>query len=415
MTVSVDSKRYVEDFALFGGRPAFATPLVVGRPNVGSRERFIARVNEILDRHQLSNDGPMVKLFEQQIAEHLQVRYCVATANATVGLQLVTQAASLKGEVIMPALTFVATAHAVSWVGLKPVFCDVDPTSGNIDLEHAKSLVTPATSAIIAVHLWGRPCEAARLEQFAAESGLRLIFDAAHAFGCTHAGRKVGNFGDAEVFSFHATKVVNCFEGGAVVTNDQALAASLRRLRNFGMDEHRAVLGIGTNAKMSEVSAAMGVTSLESFPLVLARNAENFRAYRRHLSGAEKLRLIEPASTEQNNFSYVVVQLGPGAGVSRDLMLAVLRAENIAAQAYFSPGLHRLEPYGHVHSDLPVTDSLAASVIALPTGPSTSLDDVAKVCGVLNMALRHGAEMTRLAGGKMKSATLDTAKLGHHQ
>ena len=251
-------KQAVEQLALFGGRPAFDEPLHVGRPNIGNREQLLARFNDMLDRRWLSNNGRYVQEFEQRIATLLGVRHCIAMCNATVALEIAIRALGLHGEVIVPSYTFIATAHALQWQQITPVFCDVDAHTHNIDPARVEALITPRTTGIVGVHVWGNTCDLLALEEIARRHKLRLLYDAAHAFACSWGGRMIGNFGDAEVFSFHATKFLNTFEGGAVVTNDDQLAHIIRLMKNFGFVNYDQVEYIGTNGKMSEIAAAMG-------------------------------------------------------------------------------------------------------------------------------------------------------------
>ena len=213
-------KRAVDDLALFGGPASFHSPMHVGRPNIGDRAALHARLDAMLDRRWLTNNGPLVEEFEARIARAIGVRHCVAMCNATVALEIASASARHAGEVIVPSFTFVATAHALQWQGIQPVFCDIDPRTHNIDAESAESLITARTTGIIGVHTWGRPCDVSALTALASRHGLRLLFDAAHAFGCSAGDRMIGTMGDAEVLSFHATKFLNAFEGGALVTND---------------------------------------------------------------------------------------------------------------------------------------------------------------------------------------------------
>ena len=206
--------------AIFGGTPAFQQPLHVGRPNLGDREAMLRRVNEIFDRRWFTNDGPLVKEFEARIQELVGVKHCVAMCNATIALEIAIRALELRGEVIVPAYTFIATAHALQWQEITPVFADMDPATHNIAPETIERLITPRTTGIIGVHVWGRPCDTEAIESIAEKHKLKVMYDAAHAFGCSHRGQMIGSFGACEVFSFHATKFINCFEGGAVVTND---------------------------------------------------------------------------------------------------------------------------------------------------------------------------------------------------
>ena len=227
-------KRSLTDLAIFGGEPAFNEILHVGRPNIGDRKKLIARLNAILDRRWLTNNGPVVQEFEERLAEFLGVRHVITVVNATIGLELVIRALKLTGEVIVPAFTFVATAHALQWQEITPVFSDIDPATHNLDPACIERMLTPRTTGIIGVHVWGRPCDIEALEAIARKHNLALLFDAAHAFGVSHRGRMIGQFGQAEVFSFHATKFFNTFEGGAIATNNDDLAEKLRLMRNFG-------------------------------------------------------------------------------------------------------------------------------------------------------------------------------------
>ena len=213
-------KRNLTDLAAFGGAPAFQDPLHVGRPNIGNRARLLERIEDLLSRKWLTNNGPYVQEFENHICEITGAKHCIAMCNGTIALELAIRALELSGEVIVPSFTFIATAHALQWQQITPVFCDINPQSHTIDPNRVEELITPRTSGIIGVHLWGRACDADALEEIAERRNLRLIFDAAHAFACSSGGRMIGNFGEAEVFSFHATKFLNASEGGAVVTNN---------------------------------------------------------------------------------------------------------------------------------------------------------------------------------------------------
>src|SRR5580704_10099419 len=277
------AKHLVENLAIFGKPPAFASKLHVGRPNIGDRGRLLERINEMLDRNWLTNDGPFVQQFEGKIAEFVGVRHCIAMCNGTVALEIAIRALGLAGEVIVPSFTFVATAHALQWQEITPVFCDIDPATHRLDLARVEEMITPRTTGIIGVHTWGRPCDIEALEGVARRQKLQLLFDAAHAFGCSHKGQMVGGFGRCEILSFHATKFFNTFEGGAVLTNDDALAEKMRLMRNFGFSGYDNVIYIGTNGKMTEVCAAMGLTSLESLEQFVETNRRNHHAYRREL------------------------------------------------------------------------------------------------------------------------------------
>jgi dTDP-4-amino-4,6-dideoxygalactose transaminase len=327
-------------------------------------------------------------------------KHCIAMCNATIALEIAIRALELKGEVIIPSVTFIATAHALQWQEITPVFCDIDPITHTIDPARVEEMITPRTTGIIGVHLWGRPCNIDALTEIAQRRGLTLMFDAAHALGCTYRGRPVGGFGAAEVFSFHATKFVNSFEGGAVLTNDDDLAKKIRLMKNFGFHGYDKVVYIGTNGKMTEVSAAMGLTSLESLEEFRDINLRNYLAYRAGLDGIDGIQLIPYDETEQNNYQYIVLEVEQDrTGLTRDELVAVLHAENVLARRYFYPGCHRMEPYRshfpHAHFTLPVTESLLRRNLLLPTGASVEIADIAMVCDVIRAAIANASEVRR--------------------
>ncbi len=375
--------------------PAFERKLHVGLPNIGDRDRLMARISDMLDRRWLSNHGPYVREFEQQVAEIVDAKHCIALCNATTALQIAIRALGMTGEVIVPSFTFVATAHALQWQGITPVFCDIAPTTHNIDPALVESLITPRTTGIVAVHLWGRPCQVQALEEIARKHGLKLVFDAAHAFGCSQNGQMIGGFGDAEVFSFHATKFINTFEGGAVVTNDDALAERIRLMSNFGFEGMDSVIYIGTNGKMSEVSAAMGLTSLESMAALMDANRRNYLLYRQHLAGIPGISLVAHHHAWKSNHQYIVVEVDEArAGISRDLLLSILHAKNVIARRYFYPGCHRMEPYRTLFPNaglrLPVTERVAERVLVLPTGPTIGADEIRGISLIIRLAVTWG-------------------------
>lgn len=366
--------------------------LYVGRPNIGNRERFLELVNGILDRRWLSNDGPLLKEFEEKVAGFLGVKNVVAMCNATAALEIACRALDLKGEVIIPSYTFVATAHALQWQEVTPVFCDMDPVTHNIDPAKIERLITPKTTGIVGVHVWGRGCDTKAIEGIAAKRDLKVMYDASHGFGCTKDGRVLGTFGECEVFSFHATKFMNCFEGGAVVTNNDELAEKMRLMRNFGFVDFDKVVYLGVNAKMSEIHAAMGLTNLEAIEEIIAVNRCNYEAYRDGLADVQGISVIDYDPTERNNYQYVVIEVDPEVCPrNRDEIVEALHAENIIARKYFWPGCHKMEPYRSLQPNagllLPETERIAARVIVLPTGQSVNPEIVADICSIIKHAL----------------------------
>ena len=375
------------DLAINGAAPAYAGPLHVGRPNIGDRADFMRRVDGILDSQWLTNNGPMVQELEQRIAAHLGVRHCVAMCNGTIALEIAIRALGLEGEVIVPSWTFVATAHALSWQGITPVFADIDPHTHNLDPSAVRRMITPRTSGIIGVHLWGRAAPVEALQSIADEHGLELMFDAAHAFDCSHRGRKIGGFGRCEVLSFHATKVFNTFEGGAVLTNDDELAEAMRLMRNFGFKGYDNVIHPGTNGKMPEINAAMGLVNLDALPGFVDANRRNHQAYADAFAGIDGIGLVEYQAADDPNYQYVVAQVESDFPASRDQLIAALQAENILARKYFWPGCHRMQPYRDLYPNagllLQNTDSVAAKTIVLPTGSGVSDEDIQLIASVI--------------------------------
>jgi len=387
LTVPSKTIRSKADLAINGAAPAFGELLHVGRPNLGDREAFLERVNRILDNQWLTNNGPMVREFEQRIADYLGVKHCVAMCNGTIALEIAIRALGLEGEVIVPAWTVVATAHSLYWQGITPVFADIDPSTHNLDPEAVRRMITPRTTGIIGVHLWGRAAPVDALREIASEHGLKLMFDAAHAFGSTYKGQSIGRFGECEVFSFHATKSFNTMEGGAVTTDDDDLAETLRLMRNFGFIGYDNVIHPGTNGKMIEVCAAMGLTNLERFGDIVAVNRRNHEAYRQALAGIPGVTLLGYDAQERNSHHYVVIEVDEDCAATRDAIVAALQAENVLARKYFWPGSHRMQPYRdlfpHAGLMLPETARVAERVVVLPTGGAIEPQQLETICAVI--------------------------------
>ncbi|MEW8287104.1 MAG: aminotransferase class I/II-fold pyridoxal phosphate-dependent enzyme [Candidatus Thiodiazotropha endolucinida] len=378
------------DLAINGAEPAFTEPLHVGRPSIGDRELFLRFTNEILDRQWLTNNGPVVRELEGRIADYHDVSHCVAMCSGTVALEIAIRALQLKGEVIVPSYTFIATAHALHWQAITPIFADIDPHTHNLDPAAVRRMITPRTTGIIGVHLWGRIAAVEALQSIADEHQLKLMFDAAHAFGCTRAGTKVGNFGSCEVLSFHATKFFHTFEGGAVLTNDDELAETMRLMRNFGFSGVDNVIHPGTNGKMTEIAAAMGLTNIQSIDKVIDHNRGVYQAYSEALADVATVDLLAYDEEESNNYQYVVVEVTDNSPVTRDQIVDALQAENVLARRYFWPCCHRKKPYSDLYpnagSFLLNSERVSERVIVLPAGlemDDEKVDAVASIISVL--------------------------------
>jgi dTDP-4-amino-4,6-dideoxygalactose transaminase len=383
------------DLAINGAPPAFDQPIHVGRPNIGNRETFLEKVAEIFDNQWLTNNGPFVQEFESRIASYLGVRHCVAMCNGTIALEIAIRALGLEGEVIVPSWTFVATAHALYWQGITPVFADIDPATHNLDPDAVRRMITPRTTGIIGVHLWGRAAPVEELQAIADQHKLKLMFDAAHAFGSTYKGQSIGSFGACEVLSFHATKSFNTFEGGAVVTNDDELAQAMRLMRNFGFAGYDNVIHPGTNGKMVEICAAMGLTNLDAHSDVVEVNKRNHKAYATALADIPGITILAYDPDELNSHHYVVVEVGEDCPSRRNELVDALHAENILARKYFWPGSHHMKPYRdlypHARLMLPNTERVAESVIVLPSGTNLPQDAIECISNVIRAVIKYRA------------------------
>jgi len=323
--------------------------------------------------------------------------------NATIALMIAAVALGLKGRVLTPAFTFIATAQSLTWAGLEPVFCDVDADTHQVSPESAGELMDDRTCAILGVHLWSNPCAVGALQGLADRHGSKLYLDAAHAFGSRIGGHRVGGFGDLEVFSFHATKMINGMEGGCVTTNDDVLAARLRNIRSsYGAGPPVDIPFTG-NGRLSEAQAAMTLLSLDEFPELLRRNRAYRRQYRERLSSLPGIRFPAVLDGTEGNDQYVVFEVDQAEfGLSRDRLAETLRAENVLCRRYFTPGVHRSVPYRDRYPQyveaLPVTDRLCRTVMQLPSGRPVSTAAIERICELVADAHRHAGELNRHFG-----------------
>ena len=366
--------------ARFGAAPAFP-----------ERFRFIAptlpELDEVLKTYSLAfgngliTNAKCVAHFEARAAEHLGVKHAVAVSSCTSGLMLVMRALELTGEVIVPSFTFFATGHAIRWNELRPVLADCDPKTWNVSVEDIESKITSRTSAIVAVHMYGNPSDVHRLENLAERRGLKLIFDAAHAFGSKYRGASVGQFGDAEVFSFSPTKLLVAGEGGLIGTNDAKLAQSLRIMRNYGDDGSYDPEWIGLNARMSEFNAALALAGMPLVEAKVARRNEIAKLYTDRLASLPGLRFQAVDPMDVHTFKDYSIHVTPEQfGLNRDELAAALLAENIETKKYFYPPLHKQKHYKQFKTvDLPATDFVAERILSLPIYEALSNDIIERI------------------------------------
>jgi dTDP-4-amino-4,6-dideoxygalactose transaminase len=379
--------------AVLGGEPAFAEPLPFVRPSVPPLERVVARLQPSYERGMLTN-GPLVRAFEEAAAQRLGVAHVVAVSSCTAGLMLALRVLELRGPVVLPSFTFSASAHAVAWNGLEPRFVECDPASFQVDPASAARRVEGA-GALMATHVFGAPCDIETLEGIAADAGIPIMFDSAHAFGSFRGDRPIGGFGAAEVFSLSPTKVVVAGEGGVVATRDAALADALRIGRDYGNPGDYDTRFVGLNARMSELHAAI---ALESMGGLDERMVERRRVVDRYRNGIAELpgvvaQHVDPR--DRSTYKDFTVAIDTDAfGLSRDVVVTALRADGIDTRNYFSPPVHRQQAYRNVAPfDLPVTDAVASKVVSLPIYASLSDAQVDTVTRALGALHRHADEV----------------------
>lgn len=368
--------------AIAGGRPMFERRLPIVSPEGLPGDEFLRDVQDILQSRQLTN-GAYVHEFEEAAARYLNVPHCVAVASCTSGLLLTLRALDLRGEVIIPSFTFYATAHSVTWNGLKPVFADCDPETFCVNPETVRSRLSPNTAAILAVHLFGNPAFVKELEEFAACSGIHLISDAAHAFGSDTNGRRVGTFGTAEIFSFSPTKLLVAGEGGLVATRDGNLAQRLRAARNYGDAGNYDPELVGLNARMTEMHAALALHGLQGLNARIERRNELRLHYQQRLQSVPGLSFqqIRPGSRSAcKDFAVLVDEAA--FGMPRTWLFDALQKENIEVRRYFWPPVHRQKLYGEIWDKrpLPTTERISDNILNLPIYSSLSDENVDKVC-----------------------------------
>jgi dTDP-4-amino-4,6-dideoxygalactose transaminase len=381
-------KKNVDDLAFWGGTKAFEHPLRSSQAILPDWKKIEAAFKGIFERCYFANHGPLVKKLDHDFASFVQAKHAVCVTNGTVGLMVLAKALELTGEVIIPAYAHPSTAVALIWAGLTPVLCDVDVNTQMITPETIAPHITPRTSGILAVHLWGQPCTPEILETYASAQGLALLFDARYATGSSSNGRRIGNFGSGEVFSFHASKTVLGAEGGCITTNSPELADKMRTIRNFHPSESFAPVALRINGKMSEAQAALALLSMNDFVENTSANYRQFEAYRSGLSEIPGISLLEHNSSTTNSFQYIVLEIDEQlAGLNRDIFYTLLSAENIMCRKDFDPGIHKIMPYHKTiskkNSWFPNTDILCRRCLQLPNASLTNQIDIHNICDII--------------------------------
>ncbi len=365
-------------------------PLYVTRPLMPPLEEFLPYLEQIWRNRQLTNAGPFHQQLERALAEYLGVEHLALFANGTLALVTALQALRITGEVITTPYSFVATAHSLLWNGIKPVFVDIDPVTLNLDPDKIESAITPQTTAILPVHVYGRPCNVERIQNIADTYGLKVIYDAAHAFAVEDGGGSILRHGDLSILSFHATKVFTTFEGGAIVCADAKMKDRIDHLKNFGFADEVTVVAPGINAKMNEVQAAFGLLQLRHINEAFAGRERVDAMYRKLLEGIHGIRCVPLPASAQHNYSYFPILVDFAYPLSRDELYQKLREHNIFARRYFYPLISDFPMYRGLssasHANLAHATATAGMVLCLPIYPDLEKGQVEMVARVISGA-----------------------------
>lgn len=363
-------------------------PIYVTQPAMPPLVEFTEFLQTIWDNKILTNNGPFHKQFEQALAEYLGVKYLSVFSNGTMALITALQSLRITGEVITTPFSFVATTHSIWWNNIKPVFVDIEPDYFTLDPEKVEAAITPQTSAIMPVHVYGNPCKVERLQKIADTYGLKLIYDAAHLFGVRVNGNSVLNYGDLSILSFHATKVFNTLEGGAIICPDEKSKKRIDYLKNFGFVDETTVIEPGINAKMNELQAAYGLLQLKYVDGYISKRKDVADAYRSQLKNVKGIRFLEDIPGIHHNYAYFPILVDSADyGFTRDELYEELKSYNIYGRRYFYPLISQFPTYRGLLSakseNLPVAERVAAQVICLPIYPDLKQEELDIVCKII--------------------------------
>lgn len=366
------------------------TPVYVTQPHLPPLEEFVPFLEKIWSNKILTNCGPFHMQLEKALCAYLGVEHLSLFANATVALVTALQALRVTGEVITTPYSFVATAHSLLWNGIKPVFADIDPVTLNLDPARIEAAITPQTTAIMPVHVYGHPCDVEAIQKIADNYNLRVIYDAAHAFGVQCGGGSVLRYGDLSVLSFHATKVFNTFEGGAIICPDAKTKLRIDQLKNFGFVDEVTVVAPGINGKMSEFNAALGMAQLQHIDVALAQRQRIDVTYRALLAPVQGIRCLQDAGETVANYAYFPILVDADFALSRDALYQRLKDHGIFGRRYFYPlitdfPMYRGLPSAH-RDNLPVATAVAQKILCLPIYPGLDIEKVHEIVQVIAQA-----------------------------
>ncbi|MCL6583029.1 MAG: DegT/DnrJ/EryC1/StrS family aminotransferase [bacterium] len=366
----------------------FAQPIYVTRPILPNLEELTEKLKEVWESKWLTNNGPQHQLLEEKLRQLLKVPYLSLFNNGTIALITACQSLRLSGDVITTPFTFPATPHVLSWNNIKPIFCDIDPNTMNIDANKIESMITPQTTGILAVHVFGTPCDVIKIQEVADRYGLKIIYDAAHAFGVEIRGEGIGNFGDISMMSFHATKLFHTAEGGALTFQDKNLKLRIDLLKNFGIKNEDEVVMPGINGKMNELQAILGLINLNYFEQEREKRKLLTETYRQCLRDVEGVSFLDDSPEVKSSYQYFVIRIHEKAfGRSRNEVYSEFKRYNIFTRKYFYPLCSDYTCYRHLPSssptNLPVAQEVVQQVLSLPLYGELSVSDVEKICDIL--------------------------------
>jgi dTDP-4-amino-4,6-dideoxygalactose transaminase len=363
-------------------------PVFVTQPSLPPLEEFLPYLKEIWESKWLTNGGAFHQQLESALTEHLGVKHLSLFSSGMEALQTGLRVLGVQGEVITTPFTFAATPHAIHLNGCVPVFADIDPETFTLDPEQVEALITERTTALLPVHVYGNPCDHQRLQVIADKYGLKIIYDAAHAFGVKKDGLSIGEWGDLSIFSFHATKVFSTCEGGAIVTPHRAVKDGVESFRNFGIKSETTIVGPGVNGKMDELRAAYGLLNLKYVTATGARRRVIDQYYRAQLQGVEGIRVPNVSPSMEPNYGYFPICVSAGEyGMTRDQLYERLKREGVYARRYFYPLVSHIPPY-HLHpsahpAKLPVAEKVAGEIICLPIYADLQAGDLERIVSAI--------------------------------
>lgn len=365
--------------------------ILVTQTSMPPYEEYIEEIKDIWDSHWLTNMGPKHNLLESKLKDYLSVDNISLFTNGHNALELCLQAMNLSGEVITTPFTFASTTHAIVRNGLIPVFCDINPIDYTMDVTKIEALITDKTTAIVPVHVYGHVCNVEEIERIAKKYGLKVVYDAAHVFGVRYKGKGIGDFGDASMFSFHATKVYHTIEGGAICYHDEELGRELYKLRDFGIKDAETIDGVGSNAKMNEFVAAMGLCTLRHVDGEISKRKRVVECYRENLSEVKGIQLPPIQKDVVSNYAYFPIVIDEKEfGATRNEVFEKLAENNIHARKYFYPLTNAFDAYHGVYdvNKTPVALHISKRVLTIPLYADLKLDDVRRICSIIKSAAK---------------------------